>query len=352
MFPRTLVRLLARTRSGWARGRTLPRPVVAVALVLATSFSPLAAQPMQAAVQWQASVGAQSGDKGIQALAFLPLEWTVNVGDSVAWTFATDEVHTLSFLRPDQVGPNRPPFQTPQTPPNTNPVTYTGLTQFITSGPMTKGQSYTVTFQAPPGDYTYVCLVHGKMSGTVHLQAANRPYPHPQGFYDQQAREQGRQLLVQGEQLRAQEMAATVAGPSKTQDTIGSGVATTIPNVGATSVMIARFLPGHLEIGVGDTVTWKTTDLATPHTVTFGDEPADPQTVVGTDGPGHATIASSSQAVSSGFLKAGPPPPPSQGAEFRVTFTAPGTYAYICALHDELGMVGTIIVRPAAGGPR
>jgi len=29
---------------------------------------------------------------------------------------------------------------------------------------------------------------------------------------------------------------------------------------------------------------------------------------------------------------------------FRVTFTAPGTFNYICALHDDLGMKGTVIV--------
>ena len=31
---------------------------------------------------------------------------------------------------------------------------------------------------------------------------------------------------------------------------------------------------------------------------------------------------------------------------FRVTFTAPGTFNYICGLHDTLGMIGTVIVRP------
>jgi plastocyanin len=29
---------------------------------------------------------------------------------------------------------------------------------------------------------------------------------------------------------------------------------------------------------------------------------------------------------------------------FRVTFTAPGTYNYICAIHDTLGMTGTVLV--------
>jgi len=27
-----------------------------------------------------------------------------------------------------------------------------------------------------------------------------------------------------------------------------------------------------------------------------------------------------------------------------VTFTSPGTFNYICAIHDELGMKGTVIV--------
>jgi hypothetical protein len=30
----------------------------------------------------------------------------------------------------------------------------------------------------------------------------------------------------------------------------------------------------------------------------------------------------------------------------RITFTNPGTYPYICALHDNLGMQGEIIVLP------
>src|SRR5579875_2080638 len=63
-------------------------------------------------------------------------------------------------------------------------------------------------------------------------------------------------------------------------------------------------------------------------------------TVVGTDSPGHATISSASQQVNSGFLGA----PFPQGVQFRMTFTAPGTYAYYCALHDDLGMRGTITV--------
>jgi plastocyanin len=31
---------------------------------------------------------------------------------------------------------------------------------------------------------------------------------------------------------------------------------------------------------------------------------------------------------------------------FRVTFPNPGIFSYICALHDEMGMVGQVTVTP------
>ena len=34
------------------------------------------------------------------------------------------------------------------------------------------------------------------------------------------------------------------------------------------------------------------------------------------------------------------------GTTFAATFTAPGRYHFICALHDDLGMTGTIVVLP------
>ena len=36
---------------------------------------------------WRATVGAQSTDEGIQALAFLPNELWIRAGDSITWTF-------------------------------------------------------------------------------------------------------------------------------------------------------------------------------------------------------------------------------------------------------------------------
>src|SRR5712692_2168010 len=73
----------------------------------------IAAAPIQAAV-WHASVGAQSADKGNQALAFLPSELWIHAGDRIAFKFPTAEPHTVSFLMGDNSfvtpGQIRPPF--------------------------------------------------------------------------------------------------------------------------------------------------------------------------------------------------------------------------------------------------
>jgi len=69
------------------------------------------------------------------------------------------------------------------------------------------------------------------------------------------------------------------------------------------------------------------------------------------DGIRHAVVSSPNDNVNSGFIGSpnqetvGQPQGPIDFTRFRVTFTAPGTFNYICALHDELGMKGMIIVQ-------
>jgi len=47
--------------------------------------------------QWTASVGAESGDQGRKALAFLPNEIWIHVCDSITWTLVTKiEPHTVT----------------------------------------------------------------------------------------------------------------------------------------------------------------------------------------------------------------------------------------------------------------
>jgi plastocyanin len=116
-----------------------------------------------------------------------------------------------------------------------------------------------------------------------------------------------------------------------------------------------RFINDNIQIRVGDTVEWTNQDPVTPHTVTFGTEPADladPSANVKTDAEGvlHADITSPGDRVNSGFIMAtlqdqtNKPQTPIGVTRFRITFKIPGVFPYICGLHDILGMTGTVTV--------
>src|SRR5256885_2015496 len=60
---------------------------------------------MASATEWKAFVGAETPDQGNQVLAFLPNEFWIHAGDSIQFTFLTNEVHTVSFLKTGQTRP-------------------------------------------------------------------------------------------------------------------------------------------------------------------------------------------------------------------------------------------------------
>ena len=139
---------------------------------------------------WQLQVGAEGDDKAHQALAFLPNEIWIHPGDSVTWTFATAEIHTVTFLKPGQVRPSRfvgCPGATPD-------FSVFDGTACVNSGVLSNGPTYTVVFPAA-GNFMLVCLIHPNMTATVHVLALSEPLPHDQAFYDEQADRQSADLL-------------------------------------------------------------------------------------------------------------------------------------------------------------
>lgn len=228
----------------------------------------------------------------------------------------------------------------------------------MNSGPKADGATYTVTFPTA-GNYKLVCLVHADMNGVVHVLQNTDPtapfyaasLPYQQYQYDQQARDEARDLLTRS--ITPQEEANDFS-PSENVVLMTGEVSATAG--GRQYVSVVRFLPGTIRIHAGETVEWINTDPTEPHTVTFGTEPPNPQMVVGAtpgpDGALEATINSPTDSVSSGFLQAAPQdrsflPQSAPGVtRIRIKFTQPGTYHYYCALHDVDGMVGTVIVLP------
>ena len=307
---------------------------------------------------WQLQVGAQNGDMAHQALAFLPNEIWIHANDTITWTFPATEIHTVTFLTLGQVRPSRL-AGCPGLPGGASPdfSVFDG-SACVNSGLLSNTSAsqnpptYTVGFPAI-GNFKLVCLAHPNMTATIHVLAPSTPLPHDQDFYEDQAQRQRQELLSDMD-----ESAHRHHGSNE----ITSGVGHITGNAGGTqTVSTMRFMDGTKVIHVGETVEWTNGEAVTSHTITFGPEPplstqTLPSANVTTDADGarHAVMTSPSDVVHSGFItelpqdRTGLPQAPltASATRFRVTFTGPGVYQYKCVLHDELGMVGQIIVLP------
>jgi len=314
---------------------------------------------------WNATVSGQSKDMAKQAVAFLPNEIWIHAGDSITWTFASGDVHTVTFLTVGQLYP----FDFTQGCPPISPSgsTFDGST-CVSSAPSVAGQTFQVIFPKP-GNYEIVCLVHPEMFGVIHVLDAPDAVPYDQASYDEQAEDERRALLEGRDSHRAHEhgqhsmgamLSAKVISQTKA---VTAGFGDIVATAGGQQALsVVRFFDGNVQVHAGDTVEWTNHDPALGHTITFGAVPADlfdpscsPSCTVSTDADGalHATITSTSQNVHSGAIVAlledepgvaqGPVFPPTR---FRVTFTKAGTYPYVCAFHDNLGMDGSVIVMP------
>jgi len=135
-----------------------------------------------------------------------------------------------------------------------------------------------------------------------------------------------------GHRILAWRYAATLAGAAIIAagcGSSGSSSATVFyrPSSGASASAVtingSHFLPAVLDVKTGTTVTWTNED-SDAHTVTFV-ELRSPCPLPGSCG-----------SPSSGKL--------GRGATYRQTFNAPGTFPYVCALHQS--MTGSVVVAP------
>ena len=318
------------------------RPTFWYWLLLVALMVPVSIQ----AETWQVAAGAQSEDKARQVLAFLPNEIWIHAGDMVNWTVGADEIHTVTFLTVGQV---RLPFSVGCPGFSVGAASFDGST-CVSTPPMVSGQTFDVMFPSP-GNFKLVCLVHPDMTAVVHVLDPSAPLPHDQSFYDKESADQARDLLAELDHAPSHHHSGAPNG-------VVVGVGKTLANGGGhNTISLMRFVQPELVIHAGATVEWTNDDPSMPHTITFGTEPGNPippSSNVSPDAGGalHATINSTSDSVHSGFIVSAPqdqaflPQTPLGFTRFRVTFTNPGVYPYICALHDDLGMKGIIIVLP------
>ena len=318
---------------------------VIVLVVLALSVAGLAALPSSRAATpstFHVTLGAASPDMALMGMAFYPNALTVHRGDVVVFTDYLIEPHTVTF---GVNGPITNPFAffAPQnlSGPGTATFTNTGILNsgiLVPDGPF--GNSLAVTINVGPGTYAFQCALHPLMHGTITVVSDSQKLPKTDAQYQTQGHAQ---MTVDVAQARRIAVASALAA-AQASDIGGTGIEVAVGGGNGVSTVM-RFFSSNLTIHVGDTVHFVDRDPFTPHTVTFGAEP--PGGDAGLVAPANrsfpfntATSYDGSFNLSSGFLLAALP----WGNMFNVTFTAAGTYHYICGLHDMMGMVGSITV--------
>lgn len=312
---------------------------------------------VSASTTWTVKAGAAGADQGIQALRFRPQVITINEGDTVQWKLTASE-HTIFFPAggklPELIVPGKQKgqllwnaeifFPSPK-------KTYDG------KGPLSGGalladpgapKSYVITF-TKAGTYNYVCAFHPGMEGKVIVQSSGSAYPKTQAEYDQIAAQEAQTTLAKAQALR------NAAKPIVTAS--GGRNVYTLNLVGSTqdAISVYRFPAQKLTIRRGDSVTWVTKDPPELHTVTFGSKRGleivtvkaqkqgpplllvTPEAIAPTGG----TVHRGSGFYNSGFLLTEGPGVRS----YTLTFSRPGTFEYICLVHDTFGMKATIIVK-------
>lgn len=285
---------------------------------------------------WRLNAGGSAHASAFQALQYYPNTITVNEGDTVTWTFAALEPHTVTFLGTGQATPPPPTAKGALAPAGS--ATYDGST-FTSSGRIANGFSYSLRF-TKRGTYTYYCVFHQpEMQGTIIVHAKGTAYPFTEDGYSTQATTQVANDL-------ATAAAAVTLFPYAAGGThVAAGIAPGLSSGPPARVTVNRFLvdsnvdDSTTTIPVGASVTRTNQANNSPHTVTFPvagsplpELPGDPFTP-----PMGGSTYDGSAVTNSGVLNA--------GQSYTLTFTKAGTYVYYCLFHDQEGMQGTVIVQ-------
>jgi plastocyanin len=221
--------------------------------------------------------------------------------------------------------------------------TYNGTKPIDTGLPLGKPKDLKVKF-TKAGVYRYFCNVHPGMVGFVVVKKKGQTIPPAKQDAATLAKEEARYI----------ETAKQVDSTRMTGNNVSVGAS------GPGGVEVFAMFPGKLKVKTGTSVTFAMSKLSRDvHTASFG--PAsylnplsqtyrgapvpDPKAVYASDPAG--TISLNPTSHGNGFANTGvmdqstATPLPSSG---RITFSAPGTYSYICLVRPF--MHGTVVVTP------
>jgi plastocyanin len=195
---------------------------------------------------------------------------------------------------------------------NADKAPHTATGDIFDSDILEQNGSFTFRF-TQPGTYAYVCILHEGMAGSVIVLPAEGPAAPPVAAAPTSTSAAPISPATATAAPPPVPAASSAAPPPPHSPATAPAAAPAVRDV---SIAQYAFNPPQLTIYAGDTVRWTNQDAA-PHTATAGGQ------------------------FDSGRL--------ARGASFQFTFARPGTYHYVCSLHE--GMEGSVIVLPAANRP-
>ncbi len=298
-------------------------PLVALAFMALTG--PLAGSARAAVGDLTVKVGA--GEPGFAINQFMPNTIAVTTGSTITFDFPWFEPHSVTFGAPGA--------------PATSPATFDGaaLNTDLIFGPAKFDVKFT-----KKGSYAYYCIIHPKMTATVNVIDPNGPgEPDTQLSADRRASAEltSANLAVKelARVLNAVPVAVTRQANGTSQYTLIAGAVTIRGDD------VQQFFPAAAKIKVGDSIKWLS-PTETPHTITFNAPPGPPQGDP-TDLP---VVKPAGAWDGTGVLSSGTIwtiPAPGTRNSFEATFGKAGTYTYVCLLHANQAMVGTVGVDAA-----
>lgn len=315
-----------------------PAPATATATAAPTDAPSVAAYTVRGGIN-------DPEDINIAVLAYLPAAISIPTGATVKWDIAGPEPHSVTFPTAAQPvpAPDDPSLATFFAPtPPTKP--YDG-TEFVNSGlgPLGPGGfGFEMTF-GKAGTYTYVCVIHPVMTGTVYV------------VDDAAAADTAEAITTRGdteakgylEEGRAAKAALLATPPVSTANADGTTTWTVEMGTTTPHTDVLAFQPVDAKVKAGDTVTFVNNSGA-PHSATFaGGQAVPPPGTPGEEvptGPSPITL-DATKFASSGYVPPNAPPgagPPIEARQFSFVIPSAGAWNYICVLHVPSGMAASI----------
>jgi plastocyanin len=282
-------------------------------------------------------------DPNIAVLEFLPEKVSVVTGEKVTWLIDGPEPHSVTFVAAGS------PVPSTEADPSLfvgsgTPTDYDGST-LVNSGVLplptqTDGASFSMSF-SKPGDYTYYCVLHPEMVGTVTVGDAD---VNTQAEVNAAARKERTKYLAEG---RAAKKKLAATKPRSTKNSDGSTTWTVQMGASTAHTDVLAFAPTPAKVKAGDSVTFVNNSKA-PHTASFGgalvpQNPLVPEVQQPQPGPSPQVLTAGVY-LNTGWL---PPNTGSTGAplaarSYTYSVPDPGTYEYVCVLHLPSGMAAEL----------